>query len=113
MTVPAPDNDAAAARKDRRVRRLRQVLVELDKDPTGLPWPEVWSRVTDVVPLTPDDVEKTGAGAFKGENNVRWYLTELDKSGWLLSGVTPLRITVAGQQALRDFPDAESSVRPG
>ena len=97
--------DLAAGRKQRRVARLRQVLVELDREPAGLKWPELWARVTAVIPEVPDDLEKNDSGTKRGETDVRFYLTNLDKSGWIITGAGPMRITAAGREALRRYQD--------
>lgn len=104
MTEPV-GQDLAAGRKQRRVARLRQVLVELDRDPAGLKWPELWARVTLVIPEVPDDLEKNDSGTKRGETDVRFYLTNLDKSGWIITGAGPMRITAAGREALHRYED--------
>lgn len=101
--------DSAAARKQRRVDRLRQVLVELDREPAGLEWAELWRRVAGAVPLVAKDLERGGFGIKRGAIDLHWSdVPVLDRAGWVLSGVGPLRITRAGCEALRDYPDGVS-----
>jgi 5-methylcytosine-specific restriction protein B len=98
--------ETSEARKWRRAERLRQVMVELEKEPAGLPWTELWKRVTAVCPLVDDDQVVLESGPLRGETDVRFYLSNLDKSGWVLTG-GQYRLTRAGKKALRDYPDAE------
>ena len=87
------------------LRPVGEVLVELDRDPAGLKWPELWARVTLVIPEVPDDLEKNDSGTKRGETDVRFYLTNLDKSGWIITGAGPMRITAAGREALHRYED--------
>jgi 5-methylcytosine-specific restriction enzyme B len=98
---------ADLTRNERRSRRLQQLLVELERNPEGLPWPELWARIVAAVPEVAEDREVTTTGALKGETDVRWHGTTLDKAGWVLTGANRLRITAAGRAALRAHPDPE------
>lgn len=100
--------DSSEARRVRRMQRLRQVLVELDRESAGLVWGELWRRVTQAFPLVDDDTERNKSGTQRGETDVRFYMTNLDKAGWVLTGVGPNRITAAGRAALRSNADDAS-----
>lgn len=108
MTEVAKDavllaDDTPEARKQRRVNRLWQVMVELDKEPAGLVWNELWARVIAAHPLVEDDKALNQSGTQRGETDVRFYMQNLDKSGWVLTGVGKHRITRAGRQALQQY----------
>ena len=104
----AVPEDSAEARRQRLAVRLRQAMVELEREPAGLQWAELWSRVAAANPPVPDDLVQVGRGEGRGENNLHWFMQNLDKAGWVLTG-TPSgsRITVAGRQALREYADVE------
>ena len=85
--------DQAAGRKERRIRRLHQVLVELDREPEGLEWGELWRRLIEAIPLTEDDLAENKSGTLRGETDTRFQRQYLDKAGWVLTGVGRMRIT--------------------
>lgn len=93
-------------RSQRRERRLRELVAVLADHPQGLTWSEAWPLVTERVPLVPHDEQTGSSGQVVGENDVRYSLTSLDKTGWVLTGVGSMRITVTGRRALTDLPDA-------
>ncbi len=97
-------DDTPDARKQRRINRLWQVMVELEKEPSGLVWNELWARVIAAHPLVDDDKALKQSGTQRGETDVRFYMQNLDKSGWVLTGVGKHRITRAGRQALQRVP---------
>ncbi len=110
MTGIAPAamaEDSAESRKQRLIDRVRQVLVELDREPAGLPWGELWARVEAAWPQVADDKAPIGRGETRGQNNLHWYMVSLDKAGWVLTGVGNHRITKTGHQALTEYPNSE------
>ena len=107
---------SAMTRSERRDARLRQLMDELLREPQGLSWADAWTRITETLPTVPEDLQRTETGATRGETDVRWYSTNLDKSGWVLTVGPRWRLTVAGRAALDQWPSpgtlvAESSVR--
>lgn len=64
-TVPA--EDSAESRKERLIDRVRQVLLELDREPAGLPWGELWARVEAAWPQVADDKAPIGRGETRGQ----------------------------------------------
>lgn len=113
MTEVAKDagmlaDNTPEARKLRRINRLWQVMVELEKAREGLAWNELWARVVAAHPLVDDDKALNQSGTQRGETDVRFYMQNLDKSGWVLTGVGKHRITRTGRQALQEYRSPQS-----
>lgn len=110
MTEVAPAalaEGSAESRKQRLIDRVLQVLVELDREPAGLPWGELWRRVEAAWPQVADDEAPIGRNETRGQNNLHWYMVNLDKAGWVLTGVGNHRITKTGRRALIDYTTSE------
>lgn len=89
--------------------RLRQVMVELEKAPSGLEWDELWKRVVAASLPADDDRTLTRSDTESGEADLRSRMERLDGSGWVLTGAAgTFRITSAGRQALRECPSPDS-----
>lgn len=94
------------SKSERREARLRQLMIELSLEPQGLSWGDAWKRILEVLPAVPEDLEKNETGGVKGETEVRWWTTNLDKAGWVLTVSPRYRLTAAGRAALERWPDA-------
>lgn len=88
-------------KKSRLRARVRALLEVLARHPQGRVWSDAWAEVTKLVPTTPEDLETTSTGAPRGENDLQWQLTNLDRAGWILR-LPRLRITRQGQKALEE-----------
>lgn len=52
-------------RPTRRSQRLRELMLVLEREPTGLAWRDAWPRVIEAYPLVDEDRELTTSGVAR------------------------------------------------